>query len=79
MLVIYRGRWEQGIPQKGTWWPGLACSGNSAVISCPICGKIGTLSDHAIDSQGKVTPSVVCPREQCKFHDFVVLEGWRDE
>ena len=52
--------------------------GRSASFTCPICGNTGTLLDHAISPEGKVTPSVVCSFEGCVFHEFVRLAGWRE-
>lgn len=31
---------------------------------------------HCIDTDGRVTPSAVCPHAGCQFHEFVTLEGW---
>jgi len=38
-------------------------------------GHIGTL-DHVIDDKGNVSPSVVCPRNGCAFHETITLIGW---
>lgn len=46
------------------------------IIRCPECKQVGHLP-HAIDAEGRVTPSVVCPHEGCAFHTMpVTLEGW---
>lgn len=37
---------------------------------------VASLSDHAIDAAGVVTPSVVCPDSACDFHEYVVLVDW---
>jgi hypothetical protein len=29
---------------------------HTALVSCPLCGKIGSLSRHEIDREGRVTP-----------------------
>ena len=47
----------------------------SASIVCPN-GHYGILTDHKIDDEGVVSPSVVCPIAGCNFHDYVVLKGW---
>jgi hypothetical protein len=31
---------------------------------------------HAIDAQGNVSPSYVCPAGGCDFHEHIRLEGW---
>ncbi len=33
---------------------------------------------HVVSVEGIVSPSYVCPRDGCGFHDYVVLEGWTD-
>ncbi len=65
------GEW----PIKGTYRkttdPGVAFS---AVISCPDCGTVGSLSgSHDVHADGEVQPSVVCA---CGFHAFITLEGY---
>ena len=64
------------------WWPSLGSwtffrlgGLPSARISCIKCGAVGTLADHSIDGEGKVTPSVDCP-EECGWHVNVTLRGW---
>ena len=49
----------------------------SALVSCPTCEETVSLSGHFIFYDGKVTPSLVCPHENCGFHDWIVLEGWK--
>ena len=64
---------------KAVWhnpktWTRVTLDGvETARISCPRCGTVGALRDHAIDDKGKVTPSVQC---DCGYHDFIRLEGW---
>lgn len=45
-------------------------------VCCPDCGKAGALTDHDIDKSGYVRPSLVCPNDDCDFHQFVKLEDW---
>lgn len=63
-------------PTPGTWWP-LRLEGGvlSASFTCPF-GHFGTLTDHYIDADGTVQPSVICPEPGCGFHEVVRLEGW---
>jgi hypothetical protein len=35
-----------------------------------------TLKGHAVHSDGRVEPSVVCLHPGCSFHEFVRLKGW---
>lgn len=42
-------------------------------ITCG-CGIEGLL-DHTIAEDGRVSPSVVCPKD-CGFHEMVVLQEW---
>jgi len=59
----------------GPWWRYLRTEdGLSAWMKCPN-GHLATLTDHQIDANGTVAPSVVCP-EDCSFHEFVRLVGW---
>jgi len=58
-------------------WRGLKADGvRTAGLSCPDCGQVASLSHHKIDQDGIVTPSVVCPTEGCKFHEWIKLDGW---
>ncbi len=47
----------------------------TARVGCPTCGQSSAL-DHEIAADGTVTPSLVCARSGCKFHDHVKLVGW---
>ena len=44
-------------------------------FACPSCGIEADLSDHEVDANGLVSPSVLCPAE-CGFHASVTLKGW---
>ncbi|EZP73071.1 hypothetical protein BV96_01261 [Sphingomonas paucimobilis] len=35
------------------------------------------LSNHTIEADGRVVPSIVCRTPGCDFHQVVRLEGWR--
>lgn len=48
-----------------------------AWVHCPRCDRRSAL-DHDIGADGKVSPSLVCPYDDCDFHDYVTLEGWGD-
>lgn len=42
------------------WWPVLGHNGErKAVLSCPKCGCVGSLTKHEIDDAGIVHPSVL--------------------
>jgi hypothetical protein len=43
---------------------------------CPDCGLCGALDDHEISPDGTVVPSVVCPNDECDFHETVRLQGY---
>ena len=51
--------------------------GRSAMVACPGCGQLASLSEHAIAADGTVSPSLICPYDGCSFHEWVRLEGWR--
>lgn len=61
---------------KGRWQRGSTGNEKTALISCPTCGNVSSLSQHTIDDLGRVTPSLMCPHGTCDFHDFVHLVGW---
>ena len=51
--------------------------GEAVRIACPDCGGTVTLDrGHVIDSTGIVTPAIVCPHPQCRFHQLCRLEDW---
>lgn len=59
-------------------WKGATRDGTrTALMSCPVCAGVASLSNHTIDEAGKVSPSLVCPFRGCSFHDYVTLEGWK--
>ena len=64
---------------KGIWRQCGTDSGKTASLSCPGCGEVASLSNHKIDDQGIVTPSLVCPFDGCSFHEWVQLEGWNPD
>lgn len=66
-------------PSRGSAWdrwpydhPGVIASS-----ACP-SGHLATISPkiHTISADGALSPSYVCPRKDCSFHDFVKFEGW---
>lgn len=60
------------------WWGGIKDMGKearTALMKCPN-GHIGSLLDHTIANDGIVSPSVVCSKAGCGFHDKVKLTGW---
>lgn len=58
-------------------WTAFTLDGKrTASITCPDCESIAALVDHSIETNGVVTPSVVCPVDGCDFHEMVILVGW---
>ena len=52
---------------------------NSVVkMRCPKCEKWQDVIDHAISSEGFITPSVICA-EDCGFHAMCALEQYTEE
>lgn len=45
------------------------------VVTCPSCGGRADLTDHTIERDGTVSPSLICPRE-CGWHDTAKLAGF---
>jgi hypothetical protein len=61
----------------GTWIRWLYLPGRvTAALRCPSCGRVFCLAEHRIATDGRVSPSVVCPYPPCAFHVFMKLEGW---
>ncbi len=48
----------------------------SPVIVCPN-GHYLSIHKHTISEEGIVIPSVVCPINDCSFHEFIKLENYR--
>ena len=71
MLSIPWGRYE-----KGTWRRVQRDGETIYVFTCPNCGGSGGLDgkegNHTVNSDGIVSPSVVC---DCGFHDYIRLLG----
>jgi len=65
---VWRGANIRG-DRMGSWK-------HTATMSCPLCGMSASLSSHRIEDNGDVVPSVGCPGGDCKFHEWVTLEGW---
>ncbi len=61
----------------GPWWRLVINKEGkkSAWLRCPN-GHFGSLWDHQIAPDGKVSPSVQCPEKGCSFHEVIQLEGW---
>jgi hypothetical protein len=76
LYMLARGSLEV----KGQWELARTADGKlTALMSCPDCGRLLSLSGHSIDAKGFVSPSVVCDRPNggCGFHKFIKLQGWQ--
>lgn len=78
VILKHEQTWRDDMP--GASWKKLYSNGtSSAVVRCPKCMNFSVLTDHTIDENGRVEPSLVCPWPACQpdpWHVFVVLEGW---
>ncbi len=66
---------------RGTWWPLTWGDGrHTANICCRDCGWACCLfpDHHSIAQDGIINPSLVCPNDQCNFHEYVRLDGWEE-
>lgn len=45
-------------------------------ITCPHCAAIMKVDKHRVKKDGELDPCVVCPRDECKRHVFMILKGW---
>ena len=87
MAVVRIPKGDDKAQAKGTWWPDTWGDGEGYTVSvkCPN-GHISALfsrrdgnpdsTHHVIADDGTVSPSVVCPRDGCDFHEFIVLDDW---
>jgi hypothetical protein len=69
--------YDQKLSQPLTWAGGKNEHGRTALAKCGN-GHISSLSGHTIDDKGHVTPSLVCPYDECNWHEVVTLEGWNN-
>lgn len=67
---------DQELSKPNTWAIFRYQSGRVQVVTRCANGHIGSLDDHEIDADGVVSPSVVCQKNGCDFHEFIQLEGW---
>lgn len=68
--------WQE---DPGTW-RGVERDGErTATVACPDCGRVASLSGHEILNDGRVEPSLVCPYDDCDWHEWVILAGWKPE
>lgn len=68
-------RAEKLPPPRGSYHKGA-----DTLMCCPLCKCLSPIKQpvHAIDQEGVVAPSVVCPNG-CGFHAFVTLDKWEEE
>ena len=76
MKLLIQSTRRDGVMSKGEWHGARIRKHRTALICCPTCGKIGSLTQHTIDPDGRVFPSVHCPFT-CDFHEFVKLADWK--
>jgi hypothetical protein len=67
-MILKKNQWKRITNVKG--FP-------SAKITCPQCKTETELNSHVISSSGSVYPTLICSNTQCKFHEYVTLDGWR--
>lgn len=74
MIII---KHDQTLSKPNTWAKHVYQSGHVEVITRCANGHIGSLGNHTIADDGTVTPSVVCQKPGCNYHEFIQLEGWK--
>jgi len=79
MVEFIHGDTNIQVSGEGAWDIHFFSSKNSplVILRCPRCQRVSCLHEHTIKEDGKVFPSVVCPREDCDFHDMVQLKDWK--
>lgn len=45
-------------------------------VACPNCQALHSLDAHGIGFDGTVSPSIICTRKGCGFHDHIRLLDW---
>lgn len=60
----------------GSWKYLQTAEEPKASFVCPDCEERKYLLDHSVNSDGAVSPSVIC---DCDFHEWIVLEGWNPD
>lgn len=66
-----------GYPKvKPCWIPSQIPDTIKATLVCPN-GHQGSIVSHTVAADGTVTPSCVCPREGCTFHEHVRFLNWQ--
>jgi len=78
-MIIEYGRINETIPGQGAWDVHFFTNKQKPILifRCPSCQRQGALNEHKVDKHGNVTPSVVCPYEDCNFHEWIRLDGWK--
>ena len=57
-------------------WERVTLDGVRSAAAYCVNGHFAVLSAHEIAPDGTVTPSVVCPEDECDWHEMVRLDGW---
>lgn len=60
--------------EPGPWWSPLKGEMNP-MIKCTQ-GHTAFLTQHEIQEDGTVDPSIVCPDDGCNWHIWGRLDGW---
>lgn len=79
--VLTLARWEAGGgPTPALHWVPCHPATAARFKATAVCnrGHVLTLKQHAVNAQGAVWPSVVCPALGCEFHRYIRLDGWSD-
>jgi len=79
MIIMEHGNVDKQVPNQGAW--DIHVAGQEkyplVVILCPKCQKVSCLRNHTIHRDGTVSPSLVCPRDECNFHEMIKLKDWK--
>ena len=72
--------WNDLDKKPGHWIPVThSDQKRSAIISCPKCGSVCSITKWDFSENGEVNPSVHHDQPDCGFHEFITLEGWPDK
>ena len=74
--------YDHGEPfKRGYWWSSKCVrykiTKAQVWFCCPECSGTMSLKRYAIDTRGRVAPTVVCPRRACGFAEDITLNAWQ--
>jgi hypothetical protein len=78
-LTIKRNTDKESWPEKGAYRVWVRPNDGRQIpnLCCPKCGEVASMASHTVADDGSVTPSAICPNNDCDFHEYIKLDDWR--